>query len=156
MEEQADDIFLSVQLSDEDQKKYDIVLEKFQGHFMKWRNVIYEWMKFNWRIKQEGESVESFIIDLYTLSEMCNYRGLTNEIIRNRIVVSIQDNPIAEHLQIDPEQTLNKAISIARLGEILKKQQQTVKIQQHEAVSVNLYVTYYPQKNQWVYGPSQQ
>ena len=81
---------------------------------------------------------------------MCNYRGLTNEIIRNRIVVSIQDNPIAEHLQIDPEQTLNKAISIARLGEILKKQQQTVKIQQHEAVSVNLYVTYYPQKNQWV------
>ena len=103
MGEQVDNIFLSVQLSDDDQKKYDVVLEKFQGHFMKWRNVIYEWMKFNWRIKQEGKSVESFIIDLHTLSEMCNYRGLTNEIIRNRIVVSIQDDPIAEHLHIDLE-----------------------------------------------------
>ena len=70
--------------------------------------------------------------------------------IRDRIVVGIRDDYMAERLQIDPELTLDKAISIARQGEMLKKQQQIVKIQQHEAVSVNLYMTYYPQKNQWV------
>ena len=43
---------------------------------------------------------------------------------------------MAERLQIDLEITLDKAISIARQGEMLKKQQPTVRIQQHEAVSV--------------------
>ena len=134
--DQADDIFLSFQLSDENLKKYDVLLGKFQGHFVKQRSVIYERMKFNQRIQREGESVESFITDLYALSKTCNYRGLTNEMIRDRIVVGIRDNSVAEHLQINPELTLDKAISIARQGEMLKKQQPTVRIQQHEAVSV--------------------
>ena len=89
MGDQTDDIFLSFQLSEEDQKKYDIVVGKFQRHFLKRRNIIYERMKFNMRIQQEGESVENFITALYTLSETCNYGGLTNEMIRDRIVVGI-------------------------------------------------------------------
>ena len=56
--------------------------------------------------------------------------------IRDRIVVGIRDDYMAERLQIDPELTLDKAISIARQGEMLKKQQPTVRIQQHDAVSV--------------------
>ena len=108
-------------------------MEKFQGHFMKQMNVIYEWMKFNQRIQWEAESVESFIIDLYELSERCNYSGLKNKMICDRIVISIRDNSLAECLQIDPELTLDKAFSIARQGEMLKKQQLTVRIQQYEA-----------------------
>ena len=75
MGDRADDIFLSFQLSDEDQKKYDVVLGKFQGHFVKWRNVIYERIKFNQRIQWEGESVESFITDLYALSKRAITEG---------------------------------------------------------------------------------
>ena len=37
---------------------------------------------------------------------MCNYGVLTNEMIRNRIVVGIRDDSMAERLQIDPELTL--------------------------------------------------
>ena len=46
---------------------------------------------------------------------MCNYRGLTN------VVISFQDDSIAEHLQTDPELMLDTAITIARQGEMLKK-----------------------------------
>ena len=134
MGDQADDILLSFQLSEEDKKKYDIVLTKFQGHFVKRRNVIYERMKFNQRIQQEGESVESFVTDLYALSETCNYGELTNEMIRDRIVVGIRDDSVAERLQIDHELTLDKVISIARQGETLKKQQPTVRMQQQQEV----------------------
>ena len=56
--------------------------------------------------------------------------------IHNRIAVGIRDNSMAECLQIDPELTLDKAISIAMQGKMLKKQQLTVRIQQHEAVLV--------------------
>ena len=78
-------------------------------------------MKFNQRIQQEGKSVENFVMDLYVLSETCNYGNLTNEMIPNRIVVSIRDDAVAECLQIDPELTLDKAITIQRQGEMLKK-----------------------------------
>ena len=125
MGDQADDMLLFFQLSNND-KKYDIVVGKFQGHFVKQRNVIFEQMKFNQRIQQEGESVESFITELYVLSETYNYGELTNEMIYDRIVVGIRDNAIAERLQIDPELTLDKAISIARQSETLKKQQPIV------------------------------
>ena len=132
--DQADDILLYFQLSEEDKKKYDVVLTKFQGHFVKRRNVIYERMKFNQRIQQEGESVESFVTDLYALLETCNYGELTNEMVRDRIVVGIRDDSVAERLQIDHELTLDKAISIAQQGETLKKQQPTVRMQQQQEV----------------------
>ena len=77
-------------------------------------------MKFNQRIQQERESVESFITELYALSETCNYGELTNEMIRDRIVVGVRDNAVAERLQIDPELTLDKAISITCQSETLK------------------------------------
>ena len=76
--------------------------------------------------------------ELYALSETCNYGELTNEMIHDRIVIGIRDNAVAERLQIDPELTLDKAISIAHQNETLKKQQPMVRVQfkQHETVSV--------------------
>ena len=98
MGDQADNILLSFQLSKEDKKKYEIVLSKFQGHFIKQRNVIYKRIKFNQRIQQEGKLVESFVMDLYAFSEMCNYGNLTNEMIQHKIVNGIRDDAVAECL----------------------------------------------------------
>ena len=52
MGDQADDILLSFRLSDKDKKKYVVMVGKFQGHFVKRRNVIFERMKFNQRIQE--------------------------------------------------------------------------------------------------------
>ena len=129
MGDQANDILLSFWLSEEDRKKYSVVVESFQGYFVKWRNVIYEWMKFNWRVQNEGKLLDSFITSLYTLLEMWSYGGLIKEMIRDRIVVGIQDSAIVVRLQAEPDLTLDKAISVARQSEMLKKQQPTVQVQ---------------------------
>ena len=42
MGDEADDILRSFKLSDTDAKKYSVVKEKFEDHFIKKRNVIYE------------------------------------------------------------------------------------------------------------------
>ena len=91
-------------------------------------NVIYERIKFNLRIQQEGESVKKFIINLYVLSETCSYREFTNEIIHDRIGIVIRDDSVAEHLKIDLESMLDKAISITQQSKMLKKQQPMVRI----------------------------
>ena len=57
MGNEADDILRSFGLS-EDSKKYDTVVAKFESHFVKRRNVIFEWAKFNMRKQEEGEAVD--------------------------------------------------------------------------------------------------
>ena len=39
------------------------------------------------RKQEEGESVDTFIISLYSLAEHCNYGQLKDELIWDRIVV---------------------------------------------------------------------
>ena len=45
--------------------------------------------KFNMYRQEEGEPVDSFITSLYRLVEHCNYHDLDDEMIQDRIVVSL-------------------------------------------------------------------
>ena len=123
MGDEADDILSSFRLSDEDSKKYETVLNKFQGYFVKRKNPIFERARFNRRKQEEGEPVDEFIMDLYRLSEHCSYGALHNEMIRDRIVAGLRNAALSEKLQMDPDLDLDKAIKVARQSESIKKQQ---------------------------------
>ena len=45
-------------------------------------------------------------MSLYGLVEHCEYEHLHEEMIRDRIVVGLQDATLAEKLQLDPDFTL--------------------------------------------------
>ena len=47
--------------------------------------------------------------------------------IRDRIVVGLQDAGLSEKLQLEPELTLESAIAKVRQSELIKKQQPTVR-----------------------------
>ena len=83
MGDKADDILASFGLSDDDQKNYSIVREKFSNHFLNKRNVIFKRVTFNSRRQWKGETVDNFIIDLYCLAESCVYGELNSEMIRD-------------------------------------------------------------------------
>ena len=95
MGESADDILSSMGLSDEDRGKYDVVKGKFTAHFVKGINVIYERAKFNQRSQQEGETVDQFVTALHQLVEYCSYGNLREEMIRDRLVVGLQDASVS-------------------------------------------------------------
>ena len=88
---EADDIFASFELNDENKKKYAKVKERFDNHFIVRRNVIFERAKFNKRKQEDSENVENFVTSHYTLSEYCGYNDLREEIICDIIVVGIKD-----------------------------------------------------------------
>ena len=123
MGDDADDILRSFRLSVADSKNYDTVKVKFEAHFVKKRNVIYERAKFNLRRQEDGESVDLFITALYGLAEYCGYGNLHDEMIWDRIVVGIRDALLAEKLQLDSELTLTKAVTLVRQVEAVKQQQ---------------------------------
>ena len=71
-------ILASFGLSEEDSRVYQIVKTKFEAHFVKKRNVVFERAKFNIR---KREVLIHIITVLYKLSEHCGYGLLRNELI---------------------------------------------------------------------------
>lgn len=123
----ADDILFSFSLSHDEKKNYDTVVEKFERHFVRKSDVIFECAKFNQCKQEEGESVDDFVTALYCLLEHCQYGELCDEMICDKIVIALRDSSLSEKLQLEAELTLDKAVTSARQRESVKKQQKVVR-----------------------------
>ena len=88
---------------------------------------MYEQASFNCRKQEDGESVDSFITDLHTLAEYCDFGALHNQLIRDRIVVGIMDSNLSKRLQLYSDLTLEKAVTIVHQTEMVHQQQSTIR-----------------------------
>ena len=71
--------------------------------------------------------MDNFITALHCLAEHCSYGELSDEMIRDRIIVGLRDAAVAQKLQMDHELTLDKAVTLARQSEAVKTQQSVVR-----------------------------
>lgn len=150
MGDETDDILKSFQLTATQKKKYDVIKERFENYFVVKRNVIFERVKFNRRIQAEGETVDTFVTALYCLAEYCGYGTLQDEMIRDRIVVGLNDVKLSERLQTDPDRdlTLQKAVQQARESEAVKKQQALIQTgKRGQEFNANVDVAYAGERN---------
>lgn len=120
---QAEDIFKTFKLEPDDKEKYEAVLKEYEAYFVPRRNIIYERVKINTRTQLDGESVEDFVTALHALAATCDYGQLRGDLIRDRLVVGIQDHKISRALQLDPDLKLQKAVLVARQHETINQQQ---------------------------------
>ena len=127
MGEEAEDILVSTNISEDQRKQYEAVLSKFDGFFCVRKNVIIERAKFNRRSQLPDEPAEQFIASVYNLAADCNFSDLKDQLIRDRIVVGIRNQALSEQLQSDPELTLEKAKILVRQQEAIRDQQQFLK-----------------------------
>ena len=67
-----------------------------------------------------GEPADDFITSLYHLVEHCGYGEMQDEMIRDRIVVGIQDAALSERLQLEADLNLKSAIAKTRQSELVK------------------------------------
>ena len=83
------------------------------------------------------EPAGNFITSLYCLVKHCSYGEIQDEMIRNRIVVDIQDAALSEKLQLEADLSLESAITKVRQSELIKQQQPIVRgdEQKVEAIS---------------------
>ncbi|XP_041638494.1 ral GTPase-activating protein subunit beta-like [Cheilinus undulatus] len=119
----AEPIFSTFTLTEEDNEDYNgAVIKMFDEHFVPKRNIIHERACFHRRSQRQGESVEPFMRHLYELAEHCEFGAAKEKQIRDRIVIGITDNDVSQKLQLEPDLTLEKAVSIARQSELIKVQ----------------------------------
>ena len=72
-------------LKKEDENDFDIVLAKFEVHFIQ-KNIIYEKAKLHSSAQQPGESITTFANALYELAE-CRDLSKKNEEINDTFVI---------------------------------------------------------------------
>ena len=83
--------------------------------------MIFEHARFNKWNQLPEEQVDQFISEIHRLADRCDFK------IRDRLVVRILDNALSEHLQMEPELTLDKAKRLIRQREAMKEQQETIR-----------------------------
>ncbi|XP_029163411.1 uncharacterized protein K02A2.6-like [Nylanderia fulva] len=137
MGEKSEEIFSQVVPDLSDATTYETVKKKFDEYFTARENVVFERFKFNSRIQQPEESVDSFITALYTLAESCEFGNLKDELIRDRIIIGIRDSRASERLQLISDLTINKTIELARQAEIQAREGKKIRDDVSQQSQVN-------------------
>lgn len=89
--------------------------------------MIFEQARFNKRNQEPGESVESFITAVHSLTEQCDFSALKEDLIKDRIVVGLRDAKLSESSQLDADLTLEITITRVKQSAAVKKQQPIVR-----------------------------
>ena len=116
MGDSADDILQTLRL-DEETVSYEEIKKSLNDYFAARRNTIVERARFNKRSQKPGESVDTFIQDLYTLADNCDYGTLKDDLIRDRIVVGVLDDSLSDRLQSKGTLTLAQTVQMSRQAE---------------------------------------
>ena len=95
------------------------ILKKFHDYCNPRKNVVYERFKF-WTTRM-ADSFDNFITELRTKAKACDFMA-SDEMLRDKIVFSINDVHVQERLLREPELTLVKAINICKTAESSQKQ----------------------------------
>ena len=122
MGEQSEEILSQIMPALNAETTYEAVKAKFNGYFAPKKNVVFERYRFNSRVQQTDESVDSFVTALYTLAETCEFGELKEDLIRDRVVIGIRDPRVSERMQLAADLKISKALEMARQAETQAKE----------------------------------
>ena len=98
-----------------DDSKIDDVLANFDEYCEPRTQVIYERYRFNNSNQEPGESIASYLTELWTITKNCQHESITpDEILRDRIVLGIRDDKMHERLLRLNDLTLKKAVDLIK------------------------------------------
>ncbi|GBO00870.1 hypothetical protein AVEN_226930-1 [Araneus ventricosus] len=96
--EEAVEVFNTFNLSAEDRKDFDKVVNHFEKFTTPKRIVVVERFIFNQRCQEEGETFDVFVMDLKKLVKSCEFGDQSDSVVRDRIVLGIGDASLQERM----------------------------------------------------------
>lgn len=106
---------------DESKDNPTTIIDKFQQHCTPLTNVIFERHLFYARCQRDNEQFDPYYSDLCNLVKTCEFGGLQEEMVRDRIVSGIKDDHLRRRLLREPKLTLKQAVDQCRATEVSEK-----------------------------------
>ena len=111
-------ILRNLSLTAEQQATVKGCLDGLEAHFKPQRNVVYERYVFNSCVQIVEESVDVYVNRLRKLASSCEFGALTDELIRDRLVIGVKDRDLKGRLLRQKGLSLQKAIEMCKSNEI--------------------------------------
>ena len=105
-------------------KSYTQLVTTLTNHFNPTPSEAVQRYKFNTRVRKPGESVSTYISELRSLAEHCNYGASLETMLRDRLLCGIEDKGIQKRLMAEPKLTYAKALELAQGLEAASKNMQ--------------------------------
>ena len=96
------------------EKAYSDLVTVLSAHYSPAPSEIVQRFKFHSRFRNPGESVATYVSEIRSLAEFCNFGSALEEMLRDRIVCGINDDTIQRRLLAEPRLTFKKALEIAQ------------------------------------------
>ena len=119
------DIFLNLNCGTEE-LTINSAHKALEDYFLPKKNVVYERYVFNSCFQAPEESIDCYANRLRKLASSCQFGALTEEMIRNRLVFSIQDKSTKARLLREKDLSLDKALDMCKSSEITNKQLKSI------------------------------
>ena len=111
------EVYENLPLTVDERKDSDSIISKLTEYFEPKRNIIYERYLFNSATQRSENKIDQFVNELRKLANTCEYGTLSDELIRDRIVIGISDSSMRARLLRESDLTLNRAIDMCRASE---------------------------------------
>ncbi len=91
---------------------YEELSQAIRNHYVPKPSVIVQRYKFNTRVRGNDESISTFMAELRTLSEHCEFGVSLDEMLRDRLVCGVNEDRIQRRLLAEPVLDLKKALKL--------------------------------------------
>ncbi|OXU26401.1 hypothetical protein TSAR_009769 [Trichomalopsis sarcophagae] len=107
-----------MQLDGNEEKDFDILINKFDEYFDPPKRETEERFKFYTRSKKNNEPIEAYIADLKEKAKTCNFGDLTDSLVRDMVILDIKDKHLRKILFQEKELDLPKLTLLYRQFEL--------------------------------------
>ncbi|KAJ1135425.1 hypothetical protein NDU88_001865 [Pleurodeles waltl] len=99
---------------------YKEAVKRLENRFAKEVNLVMARYKFCTQPQHEHESIDDFVARLRELTVKCRFGNMTEELIRDQLIVQCKDRKIQKRLWATKDSTLMEAIGMAKVIEELQ------------------------------------
>ncbi|KAF2885329.1 hypothetical protein ILUMI_20861 [Ignelater luminosus] len=116
-------IYKTFDIKEDEKDKLEVLLNKFDAHFLPKENLTYERYLFMMKRQQEGQILEDFITELVEQAQKCKLGDLHDGLIKCMITCGVRNEAIREKLLRNDSLMLEEAIEQTKIIE--KSQEQS-------------------------------
>lgn len=135
--EEALDVFNTFKLIKE-KLTLEQAFEAFEDYLKPRTNVVIERHKFLTRVQKQNEPFDDFLNDLKKLVKSCDFRDQEESLMRDRIIIAVNDEALQQRMLRNSDLTLKKATDSCRASELSKQQQRVIQTDRKMAETIEV------------------